>query len=131
MARNYKEAVKELEPVNSNSKGVRRKLIICYVQVNDTKKAVDAFYSLVKEDVQFIIDADPVFDDCPCSEIVSEFAKVGALSNSGNYNLSNGILWLYCDPNISIQFLQKAIIDLPENNKIKESLNIIESHIQK
>ncbi len=63
MARNYINAEKELEPEylkDSTNKGIRRKLIICYVQTRKFEKALDIFHSLVKEDVTFIISADKI-----------------------------------------------------------------------
>ena len=75
MARKYQEAVKELEPVyltDSVSKPIRRKLIIAYAQTGKLKKSLELFISLVKEDVEFIINADVIYDDCPCPEIVEK-----------------------------------------------------------
>ena len=132
MARNYLKAVKELEPVyntNSTNKGVIRKLIICYVQINKIDKGFNIFYLLVKEDVKFIIDADPIFDDCPCPEILKEFKKTEVSPFGEKSNLANGILWLYCDSKKSIDFLEKASKEYPTNNKIKEVIEIITNHI--
>lgn len=130
MARNYLGAIEELEPLNNENKAVRRKLIICYVQANQMDKALDYFYSLVKEDVRFIMDADPVFDDCPCPEIVTQFDESGAFPNSTNSNLANGILWLYCDTNNSLKYLEKAKEDFPEKEQISKSIKIIENEIR-
>ena len=132
MARNYKEAVRALEPVylkDSSNKSVRRKLIIAYTQTGKLRKALDLFISLVQEDVEFIINADPIFDDCPCSEIEKQLIYSPKDNRSPDINIYNGILWLYCDPKISVKFLKKAIIDFPENAGIKKSIKIIKKSI--
>jgi len=133
MARNYKEAVRALELVylkESSNKSVRRKLIIGYTQTGKLKKALDLFLSLVQEDVGFIINADPIFDDCPCSEIEKQLIYSPKDNLSPDINIYNGILWLYCDPKISVKFLKKAMIDFPENVGIKESIKIIKQQIK-
>ncbi len=132
MARNYKEAVRELEPVylkDSSNKSVRRKLIIGYTQIGKIKKSLELFTSLVKEDVQYIITADPVFDDCPCTELKKGLKDLPIETVSPEVNIFNGILWLFCDPKISIKFLQEAIKDLKDNAEIKESIEIIEKSL--
>jgi len=68
MARNYFAALSELEKVfekNPTNKSLKRKLIICYTQTNDLEKALILFNELVEEDIEFIIEADAIKDDCP------------------------------------------------------------------
>jgi tetratricopeptide (TPR) repeat protein len=133
MARNYKEAARELEPVylkNIENKQVRRKLILAYLQTGKLLKSLELFIELVKEDVNFIAIADPIYDDCPCSELITEIETVPKEQNSPDSNLYCGILWLYCDPKISIEFLKKAAIDFPENLGLKNSIIIIGDFIQ-
>jgi len=132
MARNYKEAVKELEPVylkDITNKSVRRKLIIAYTQVGKTMKSLNLFTALVNEDVSFIINADPIFDDCPCSEIRNNLKQSPKETASPELNIYNGILWLYCDPKVSLKFLKKSINDFPENIDIKKSLKTIKKYL--
>jgi len=133
MARNYKEAVRELEPVylkDSLNKSVRRKLIIAYAQTGKLMKALDLFISLIQEDVDFIINADPIFDDCPCPEIIEKLISSPQDNISPDTNIYNGILWLYCDTKVSLKFLKKAIEESPENEGLKESVKIIKKSIQ-
>lgn len=133
MARKYQEAVKELEPVYFNDHGnmsVRRKLIIGYIQTGKLMKGLELFTSLVKEDISFIVNADPIFDDCPCSEIIKELQPSPNDSITPDLNIYNGIIWLYCDPKISIKFLKKAIIDFPDNLGLKSTIEIIELFIK-
>ena len=133
MARRYNEAIKELEPVyltDSVNKSVRRKLIIAFAQTGVLKKALELFISLVKEDVEFIINADAISDDCPCPEIVNELGTTTKDSISSETNLYFGILWLYCDSKVSLKFLKKAQKDYPTDEGLKDSIKIINKSIQ-
>jgi len=133
MARNYKEAVRALEPdylKDSSNKSVRRKLIIAYTQTGKLMKALDLFISLVQEDVGFIINADPIFDYCPFPEIEKQLRVSPKEILSPDINIYNGILWLYCDPKISVKFLKKAMVDISENSGIKKSIEIIKQQIK-
>jgi len=133
MARNYKEAVRELEPVylkNLENKHVIRKLILAYLQTGKLFKSLELFIGLVKEDINFIATADPIYDDCPCSEIINQLETLPKDQLSPDTNLYCGILWLYCDPKVSIKFLKKAVIDFPENVGLKNTLEIIKEFIK-
>lgn len=68
LARNYRGAAQNLQYVlsqNPINKAARKKIIICYTQTGEIEKAFENFYSLVAEDISFIINTDPVADDCP------------------------------------------------------------------
>ena len=133
MARKYKEAIKVLEPVylaDPVNKPVRRKLIIAYAQIGILEKALELFNSLVKDDVEFIINADAIYDDCPCPEIVDKLGTTPKDNVSPESNLYFGILWLYCDAKISLKFLEKAIEDYPGKEELKESIDIIKRQIK-
>ena len=133
MARKYQEAVKELEPIYLNdpgNKNVSRKLIIGYIQTGKLMKGLELFTSLVKEDISFIVNADPIFDDCPCSEIIKELQPSPNDTITPDLNIYNGIIWLYCDPIISIKYLKKAFFDFPDNLGLKSTIETIELHIK-
>lgn len=131
MARNYVSAARELEPVykkDPQNKPVRRKLIICYVQTRQFDKAFNVFHSLVKDDVSFITTADSVLDDCPCDELLGEFNKTHNFTDEYEFNLSHGMLWLYCDANKALKYLKKALKVSPNNEKLKKSAKIIDKY---
>jgi len=133
MARKYQEAVKELEPIYLNdpgNKNVSRKLIIGYIQTGKLMKGLELFTSLVKEDISFIVNADPIFDDCPCPEIIKELEPSPNDPITPDLNIYNGIIWLYCDPKISIKFLKRAITDFPTNKELKEAIGVIKQFIK-
>jgi len=132
MARKYKDAVKELEPIylkNPINKSIRRKLIVGYTQTGKLINALELFNSLVQEDVGYIIKADPIDDDCPCPEIVKQLRVSSKEISSPDINIYNGILWLYCDPKISLEFFNNALIDFPENEGLKKSIKVITNHL--
>ena len=99
LVRNYSRAVEMLEKGLWNdpkNKYIRRKLIICYTQIGEINKALDNFLWLIKKDIHFIIDIDPIADDCPCSELVFDSeAKLHENPKSINLLIISGILWLY------------------------------------
>lgn len=134
MARNYKEAIREFEPIyltNPTNKSVKRKLIIGYTQTGKIMKAFELFTSLVQEDISYIINADPIFDDCPCPEIIKQLNPTQKDTASAELNIYNGILWLYCDKNNSIKFFRKALKDFSQDSKLKQVINRIEEVIRK
>lgn len=129
LSRNYQKArdilVLALKE-NPHSKPIRRKLIICFSQIGQIDMALDAFLSLVKEDAAFIINTDPVEDDCPCPELVFDIeAKTSRDSNKTNANIRLGILWLFCDVNRSIHHFSEAQKLQPDSSRIKSALSII------
>ncbi len=133
MARNYKEAVRELEPVylkDMSNKSVQRKLIIGYTQIGKISKALELFIPLVIEDAEYIMDADPIKDDCPCTEIMEHLTSSPKEINSAEANIYNGILWLYCNAKKSLEFFKRAVIDFPQNDGLKNIISHIEKHIE-
>jgi tetratricopeptide (TPR) repeat protein len=135
MARKYAEAGEILENVSKNdptNKPVRCKLVICYTQIGDIKKALDLFVPLMKEDIDFITKMDPVQDDCPCLDKVSELEEnVDENQHSLDYLLILGILSLYCNVEKSIKYFSLAQ-KLDENNlTIKEILSHLYYYLEK
>jgi len=133
LVRNYSRALEMLENglwKDPKNKYIRRKLIICYTQTGEIDKALDNFLWLIKKDIHFIIDIDPVADDCPCSELVFDTeAKFKENPESLNLQIISGILWLYCDVKRSIKHFHMAHSLDPSNPKIKSAITIIESHL--
>jgi pentatricopeptide repeat protein len=134
LSRNYGRAAELLDKalrVDPKNKPIRRKLIICFAQTGHVDKALEIFLSLVKEDIDFIINTDPVDDDCPCPELVFEMEH-GNVNNQESLDtrLVLGMLWLYCNLQKSFDcFIQASTID--ENNKmIKSILALLEVRLQ-
>ena len=135
MARNYASACIELEnalKVNPTSKSVRSKLIICYMQTGKLEKAFDFFISLCQEDVDFIINMDPIKDDCPCFDILPALEKQFKQNkNSFDYLLSLGIAALYCDLTKSIKYFTLAHKVEKRNSKVRYILNFLKLRMEK
>lgn len=134
MARNYLAAQPELEEAlikNSSSKGLRRKLVVCYTQTGNTQKALDLFYGLIKEDIEFIISADPVNDDCPCPELLERIETRKSYNDASIEELVNlGIIWLFCNPENSISHFEAALKMKPESSVFLSIINLIKNYLE-
>lgn len=134
LARNYEGAAANFQytlktdPIN---KSVRKKLIICYTQIGQIQKAFESFYQLVKEDINFIIETDPVADDCPCVELTDKYGNILPYENeSYDLKLMLGMLWLYCSAEKSFDFFKRIIVENPGDSRIKEIASLIEGKIK-
>ena len=129
LARDYARAAAELYEAlksNASSKGIRRKLIICYTQIGEIGKAIDTFISLIKEDLEFIINTDPISDDCPCPELVFDMEqKFENSQKSLDFNLILGMLWLYCNVDKSLYYFNRVLQIDPDFSKVKIILALI------
>lgn len=134
LARKFDKAAENLSLAmhdNPDNKGVRRKLIICYTQIGEPEKALDIFLSLLKEDADFIINTDPVADDCPCPELVYDYeAKLPENPVKKNLLTILGMLWLYCDVERSIKYFSEALQRMPNNSRIKSILAILSAKMK-
>ncbi|MEG8990835.1 tetratricopeptide repeat protein [Ignavibacteria bacterium 4148-Me] len=134
LTRDYPSAKEELENyllLYPDNKRVKKKLIICYTQVNELEKAMDLFYSLVKEDIDFIINTNPETEDCPCPDLVKkiENEKPEYLSEY-DLSLELGILWLYCNGEKSVQYFEKAYNLNAEDKRIPSVISKIKSRLK-
>jgi len=135
MARNYiaaasvfQEVLKE-DPSNINA---RKKLIIAFTQIGKYTKAVDLFSSFITQNIDNIIETDPIKDDCPCPELVHNLEH---LTQHGDESFTTyevlGILWLYCDINKSIECFKKALEIKPKDEKVNAILVILNKRLTK
>jgi tetratricopeptide (TPR) repeat protein len=131
LARKYDLARTELQTSllkDAKNKGICRKLIICYTQTGEIDRALEIFLSLIKEDVDYIINTDPIDDDCPCPEIVFDLEKeIPNNKNSKNFTLTLGMLWLYCDLKKSIDYFINAQRLATNDSTIKSILIFLNS----
>ena len=131
LARNYARAASELHDAlksDSKNKAIRRKLIICYTQIDEITKALDTFISLIKEDIEFIINTDPISDDCPCPELVYDMEqKLDNNQKSLDFNLILGMLWLYCNVEKSFYYFNRVLQIDPDYTKVKVVLALLNS----
>lgn len=132
--RNYSFALQELE--NSykefpNNICAKKRLIICYTQTQNLDKALDLFVSLIKENIDCIIDTKPDEEDCPCADLVKNIES-GKTKRSNQYELfiELGILWLYCDINQSLNYFIKARQLYQNEMRLQQIIQILTSKIK-
>jgi tetratricopeptide (TPR) repeat protein len=133
MARNYLGAatvfqyVLKEDPTNINA---RKKLIIAFTQIGKYSKAVDLFSEFISENVDNIIETDPIKDDCPCPELVHSLEHLTHAENESFTTYQTlGILWLYCDIYKSIENFEKALELKPKDEKTNAFLVIIKKKL--
>jgi len=111
LVRRFSEAEKVYEKIlssDSNNRLAKKKLIICYINNNKIKEALDLFYEVISKDITIITNTNIVDDDCPCPEIITKFDKLNEPSLSYQNKLEiMGMLWLYCDYYKSIQHFER------------------------
>jgi tetratricopeptide (TPR) repeat protein len=133
LVRNYSRAMEMLEKAlweDPKNKYVRRKLIICYTQTGDLDQALKNLLWFLKKDIHFIIDIDPVAEDCPCSELVYEIeAKLRENQDSFDFHTILGILWLYCNIERSLSHFLKARELAPANPDVKSAIAYIQGYL--
>ena len=109
---------------------IRKKLIICYTQVGQIKKAFQLFHSLIEEDIAVIIETDVIADDCPCPELVTKLSSDENSSETLEKYLKLGILWLYCDSSNSLTHFEKASTLNPDEKLISSTINLIKTYLE-
>lgn len=99
-------------------------------QTGQVDKALDIFLSLIKEDIDFIINTDPVDDDCPCPELVFELGKHQEENTlSPDFLLIMGMMWLYCNIHKSYDYFLKAAELNKDHSRIKSTLAFIKARL--
>jgi len=133
LSRNYSMAAATFSKVHSSDPhnlSVRKKMIICFTQTGELSKAFDFFYSLVKENIKYIINTDPVGDDCPCEELANKYGKILPYeSNSNDLKLLLGMLWLYCDVDKSLRFFKQLKLIQPDKKRYTEIISEIKKYL--
>ncbi len=135
LARKYSQAADNLELAlkkDPQNLDIKRKLVICFTQIGQIDKALSIFISILRKNVEFIINTDPLGDDCPCPELVQEMEKMLCENrHSLDYQLIMGMLWLYCSLEKSLQYFLRAQQILPENQEVNTILKILNNHNKK
>ena len=133
IARQYDKSIKILEEallVSSNPEKIKKKLIICYVQIGKVEPALMHFHDLIRKDPKIIVDTDPYHDDCPCYEIIPEWEesiKRGELPQG--YYESLAMLYLYCNKEQSISYFKKSLTNTKYKSIIASILKILNTNV--
>jgi lipopolysaccharide biosynthesis regulator YciM len=133
MARNYPAAQKEFENImlkNHDNLSIKKKLLICYTQTGKLTEAINLFSELINENMEFVLNTDPVRDDCPCAELIEKIEKqIHPENNNYEILLVLAIIWLYCDEHKSLEYFKKLNELDPLNKIIEQSIEQIETYI--
>lgn len=134
MARNYLGAATEFQSVledEPNNLNAKKKLIISFTQIGRHKKAMKLFMNVIQNSVDYIMNTDPIKDDCPCGELVNSLERV---TKHGEQTFTSyqtlGILWLYCDINQSIDSFEKALEFMPNDENINGALILLKKKLK-
>jgi tetratricopeptide (TPR) repeat protein len=128
LARRFKEATSQFEKsllIEPNNVNVKKKLIICYLQINDIKMSLKIFADLISKDIDVILDSDPRRDDCPCQQMIIEIENFPSNLKEAERKTALGILWLYCDILISHKYFNSLLESEPDNLEYQTITNII------
>jgi len=129
LARRYKEAASQYEKtllVNPTNNSVKKKLVICYIQLKEIKMALQLFTNLVFNNINVLLESDPTKDDCPCQQMIYELENYPSNLTETEKSTVLGILWFYCDVYNSQKYFNKLIKIEPENllyKKISQTIN--------
>ena len=114
----YNEAAAHFEKsllVDSTNNSLKKKLVICYIQMKDVNMALRLFTNLISENINVVLDSDPTKDDCPCQRLIYEFENSPSNLSENEKSTVLGILWLYCDRYRSQKYFSKLTQIDPKN----------------
>lgn len=133
LSRNFSKAKEAYEKVLSSEPEndyVKKRLIVCYTQTGEINKAFDLFFEIVKKNIDLITNTDLVADDCPCPELISKYGNVKPTEEcSHDAKLMLGMLWLFCNSQISFEFFNNLSSEEKSDERIVEVRNIIKEKI--
>ena len=132
---NYQSACYELENAlkdDPSNNAIQRKLILCYIKLGAVIEGYYLFHKLVKTNIECIVHCYFKENPCPCLDLIKEFSDSNYDSISESYNnISLGILWLYCDIDRSLFYLNKANIESSDDDKLTKIINLISNYAKK
>ena len=120
MARNFVSAELEYEKCISQKSDnllAKKKLIICYSENGKIEESLVLFNEVISYQIQVITSTDLIKDDCPCPEIIKRIVEINDGAESAEIMIQLGILWLYCNPETSLNYFEKAKSLSGEYNK--------------
>ena len=133
MGRHYYEAKNEFElelKKQPSNLAIKKKLIVCYTQTGQVTEALDLFHEVIVENINIIINTDPIRDDCPCPELIDKINTPGKeLKDEYEINLVYGIIWLYCDAENSLYYFETAQQLNQVNGKVQSVISCIKNCI--
>ncbi len=131
-AKNYASALSYLEKANkvNPNKFICKKMIICYLTLKEINKAVELFYNIIKEDLNFIINTHLEEEDRPCPNLIYELENGNEkLLNEYEFNITLAILYAYCDIYKSIKYFKLAKKENSKDVRLSEIIKILSKKI--
>lgn len=121
---NFERALSE----DPNNIKIKKRLIICNIQVGRIELALNSFYELVKRDPHIIIDTDAYYDDCPCQEIIPSWESKLASDSANEQSIKEtlGMLYLFCDLSTAIKYFKDAQISTKFPQVVSTILKILQ-----
>jgi pentatricopeptide repeat protein len=134
IARKYQSAAVSLREALTNdpqNNSAKKKLIICYTQLGEVKKALQLFNELIEDEIDLIINTNVEEEFCPCPELIEKYGSVLPYeNNSKDLKIMLAILWLYCDAPKSLNFFKTVLEQDPDNKQIESITSIIENRLK-
>ncbi|MDX9923796.1 MAG: tetratricopeptide repeat protein [Ignavibacteriaceae bacterium] len=135
LARKYSLAHEVFEKAlkaNPNNINVKKKLVVCYTQIGKIIKAKELFFDLISENINYILETDPLVDDCPCPDLIARLeSDLSVNEGSYEYHVALGIIWLYCDSGNSLKYFIEARKLNPNDSLLEQIVNILFLHQNK
>lgn len=132
LARRFKDASNQFEKallIDPENNGIKKKLIICYLQIREIHLALKLFTDLVSENIEILLKQDPKNLDCPCKQMINEIENHPSRLSELERNTILGILWTYCDAFHSKQYFSRLRELDPKNLQYKKIYNKLNNSI--
>jgi tetratricopeptide (TPR) repeat protein len=117
------EKYKEVLKVNPTNTQVKKKLILCYIQIGKVQDAFELFLEIITTNINTIIENEKNIYNQPCKKMIYELEHLPSDLNETDKMLVLGMLWMYCDINQAIQYFRKLITENPNDLIFKKVLN--------
>ncbi len=101
---------------------VKKKLIICDIELGLIDEAFNLFHRLVTENPECFINKDDQIDDSPCYELIFEYETNKTELSDLTKDLTLGMLWLFINIDESIKYIKKVEKNNYKTIKIEEIL---------
>lgn len=131
LSRNFTQAIDAYTRAFGNDypANVLKKLIICHITQGNLTTAQNYLIKLIKEYPLTIINKDIKDEDCPCPELIKSLENNFNPSKSLDDIINLGMLWLYCDIEVSLKYFEEAQKIEPENKFLNNVIGLINKHI--
>lgn len=132
IAERFQDASKEYEEVlkvNTTNNLVKKKLILCYLQIGNLSSALKLFIELISTSINTIIENEINIYNQPCKKMIHMLENMPSSIAEEDKLLILGILWMYCDVNISKYYFKKLNYTIPNDKNIITILTILNQSI--